>query len=233
MTFAYQSMLPKLPIPTLEQTAATYLKTLEPLAPQEQLVRTRHHIDDFIKPGGLGQVLQQRLLDYAQREPYNWLDKLWLRKAYHEWREPLIVHSNWYILLRDDPLVLPQLAIDEGVRPLGAFSEIQIRRAARFINGMLDARDALENGTFPAEVTKQGPLCMQQYRRIFNKTRVPMEGCDTFSGNVKDDVCVSSSSYMVVIVRERLFYVDVCDVTGQRLDDTQLERYFCYWNDME
>lgn len=36
--------------------------------------------------------------------PDNWLDdRYWLQKAYHEWRVPLLVNSNWWLMFRADP----------------------------------------------------------------------------------------------------------------------------------
>jgi carnitine O-acetyltransferase len=35
--------------------------------------------------------------------PSNWLDDaFWLKNAYHSWRVPLPINSNWWILLADD-----------------------------------------------------------------------------------------------------------------------------------
>jgi carnitine O-acetyltransferase len=34
--------------------------------------------------------------DLDQISPHNWLDdSIWLKKAYHEWRVPLLINSNW------------------------------------------------------------------------------------------------------------------------------------------
>lgn len=36
--------------------------------------------------------------------PNNWLDdRYWLVKAYHEWRVPLLINSNWWLMFRADP----------------------------------------------------------------------------------------------------------------------------------
>lgn len=76
-TLSLQNTLPKLPVPTLEETLAKYLHSIEPLATPEELERNKAHAKDFLKPGGLGQTLQQRLLDVDRAAPNNWLDDTW------------------------------------------------------------------------------------------------------------------------------------------------------------
>ena len=62
-TFAYQNSLPKLPIPSLEETTSKYLRSLRPLLSEKELTVVEEQIKDFIKPSGLGNLLQQRLID--------------------------------------------------------------------------------------------------------------------------------------------------------------------------
>jgi carnitine O-acetyltransferase len=61
----------------LEETITKYLKTIEPLTTPEELERSRDLAKDFLKPGGLGHTLQQRLLDVDRAAPNNWLDDTW------------------------------------------------------------------------------------------------------------------------------------------------------------
>lgn len=67
-----------------------------------------------------------------------------MRVAYHEWRQPLLINSNWWLLLQDDPTV-PQ-RIRDSVPSLGStVTKWQIRRAAWLIIRFLDYRDKLES----------------------------------------------------------------------------------------
>lgn len=66
-----------------------------------------------------------------------------MRVAYHEWRQPLLINSNWWLLLQDDPTV-PQQARD-SVPSLGMATMWQIRRAAWLVKRFLDYRDKLES----------------------------------------------------------------------------------------
>lgn len=73
-TLQHQKSLPRLPIPTLAASFARYTKSLRPLLLQQALeegkgvevveegVRRREDwAEDFMKPGGLGRTLQERL----------------------------------------------------------------------------------------------------------------------------------------------------------------------------
>lgn len=76
-TLSLQHTLQKLPVPTLEETLSKYIRSIEPLATSEELQRSKALAKDFLKPGGLGQTLQQRLLDVDRAAPDNWLDDTW------------------------------------------------------------------------------------------------------------------------------------------------------------
>lgn len=50
----------------------------------------------------LGQCTERADLDHVS--PNNWLnDTLWLGLAYHTWRAPLLVNSNYWLLFAPDP----------------------------------------------------------------------------------------------------------------------------------
>jgi carnitine O-acetyltransferase len=145
-TFSNQSKLPRLPIPSLEETLARYLRSLEPLCSPSDLSRTSSYIADFLKPNGLGRFLQQRLIDLDRTSPHNWLnDSLWMKKAYHEWRESVAVNSNWYLLFADDPSTPREcFEINDGKRQKGAFGEWQVKRAAHLILQILKYKELID-----------------------------------------------------------------------------------------
>jgi carnitine O-acetyltransferase len=44
------------------------------------------------------------ITDLDHTSPNNWLDDtLWLKLAYHTWRAPLLVNSNWWLSFKADP----------------------------------------------------------------------------------------------------------------------------------
>lgn len=80
-TFSLQHKLPRLPVPSLEESCALYLKSLLPLQTPEEHARTKKLVVDFVS-GELGKSLQQRLVDIDRVSPNNWLeDNFWLRKG--------------------------------------------------------------------------------------------------------------------------------------------------------
>ena len=75
--------------------------------------------------------------------PHNWLDdNIWLRKAYHEWRAPLIVNSNWWLALADDASIPTIVRYPAHSTP--EFTSWQIRRAAWLVHRVLDFRARLD-----------------------------------------------------------------------------------------
>ncbi|WVQ84423.1 hypothetical protein IAT38_006575 [Cryptococcus sp. DSM 104549] len=122
-TFSNQDKLPRLPVPDLEKSLEGYLKSLPPLLEQRydkaslpnELEKRKLFVKDFAAPGGLGRALQERLKDLDHISPNNWLnDTLWLALAYHTWRAPLLVNSNWWLIFAPDPLDPPAPTASTG-----------------------------------------------------------------------------------------------------------------------
>lgn len=67
-TFENQSKIPRLPIPSLSETAARYKKSLLPILGQTEFSRAEKAVNEFIKPGGLGETLQKRLHEMDRTE---------------------------------------------------------------------------------------------------------------------------------------------------------------------
>ncbi|MEQ2275171.1 hypothetical protein AMECASPLE_014171 [Ameca splendens] len=89
----FYSTVPLQPVPPLTQTLQGYLWALEPLLPPEELNHTRRMVQEFGRPGGLGQQLQEGL-ERRARHTKNWISDWWVQWAYLESRQPLAVHSN-------------------------------------------------------------------------------------------------------------------------------------------
>ncbi|ORZ04825.1 acyltransferase ChoActase/COT/CPT [Lobosporangium transversale] len=215
-----QHSLKKLPVPSLEETLAKYLRSIESLTTPEELERSKALAKDFIKPGGLGQVLQQRLLDVDRAAPHNWLDDTWwISKAYHEWRVPLIVNSNWYILVNNETNH-PKEFYPTAENP--AYTTFQVKRAAHVTQQLLDYIDTLNSQNVPVDKTRAGPLCMRQYTQLIGFTRIPQHGCD----RLVNTAFPSTSKHIILIIDDQLFKVDVCAKDGGRFLDGDMERQF-------
>ena len=79
----FEDSLPQLPIPTLQETAKRYLKSVHPLLSDQEFENTKKAVAEFIKAGGQGEKLQGRLT--ARREDpsvKNWIYEWWNSAAY-------------------------------------------------------------------------------------------------------------------------------------------------------
>ena len=63
-TLAYQTKLPKLPIPPLEDTCRRYLRALEALQDQDEHEATKKAVQDFLENDG--PVIQEKLKTWAE-----------------------------------------------------------------------------------------------------------------------------------------------------------------------
>ncbi|KAG2182043.1 hypothetical protein INT43_006969 [Umbelopsis isabellina] len=233
-TFALQSQLPRLPVPPLEETCARYLHSLRPLLTENEFNTSEKNVKNFLA-SPLSRQLQQRLIDLDRSSESNWLDdQFWLQKAYHEWREPLLVNSNWYMLGVDDPHHPKDLLANGAKRSSGDYTYFQARRAAHMIYEGIDFKQILPctsdadlsalpySQTLPVEMLKGGkPLCMHQYTRVLGVTRIPLPHCDTFS-QVNEN-----ANHVIIIVRDQIYPLDVFHVVAgerKRVSLEELER---------
>jgi carnitine O-acetyltransferase len=253
-TFSRQSSLPKLPIPPLEETFARYLRSLEPIFLQaeelgqlpkgvtaaQELEKRKKWAHDALQQGTLVNKLQQRLHDVDRTSPNNWLDdRFWLQKAYHEWRVPLLINSNWWLMFRADAdtpaavlenpatkaersgLGLPSESLDEA---LGANTwqdaEWGIRRATWLVYRLLLFKKRLDDEDIMPDASRAGAFCMHQYTRVFGVTRIPAIPHD-FNTEAKHPI---SARHITVMARNNIYAVDVIDSQGQIISLPQLEQ---------
>jgi len=77
-TFSFEDSLPKLPVPSLEETLAKYLKSVQPFVTEEELTKTKIICENF-KNSPRVQELQTLLVKRAE-EKQSWLAE-WYEKA--------------------------------------------------------------------------------------------------------------------------------------------------------
>lgn len=73
-TFQYQSSLPKLPVPKLQETLQKYLTSAHVLVDDEQFLKTEAIVKEFGQPDGIGEQLYQYILDKASCSD-NWVNE--------------------------------------------------------------------------------------------------------------------------------------------------------------
>ncbi|KAI0749339.1 acyltransferase ChoActase/COT/CPT [Daedaleopsis nitida] len=224
--------LPRLPVPDLHQTLRTYLKSLEPLLLEDEArgglafgsaYEARHKIiEDF--EHGLGQKCQQRLLELDKSSPHNWLDdNIWLKKAYHEWREPLIVNSNWWLALEDDTMI--PSAVRNPSHEGSGYTGWQIRRAAWLVYRILDFMAQMKRNEVYPDTTRTGLWFRHAALQFCNTCRVPQHGCDRFAP--APSATDPDAHKILVIAADWLYAVDVLDGHGEPLSPASIERKLC------
>ncbi|KAK0636908.1 acyltransferase ChoActase/COT/CPT [Bombardia bombarda] len=200
----FQESLPRLPVPTLEETAARYLKSLRPLLSDEKLAHSTKAVESFIAPGGPGQKLQEKLL--ARREDpkhKNWLYDWWNEAAYLAYRDPVVPYVSYFYSYRDDRRRTKQTA-----------------RAAAITTAALEFKKQVDQGTLEPEYMKGLPICMDSYQYMFHACRVPAVPADH---PVKYDP--AENKHIIVIAHGR-FYKVAYEAEGKQLNTTELEILF-------
>ncbi|GMK56581.1 hypothetical protein CspeluHIS016_0304210 [Cutaneotrichosporon spelunceum] len=262
-TFANQDKLPRLPIPKLEDAVEVYFKSIQPLLEQKysaaelpkEIEKRRLIVNDFAAKGSIGHALHERLTDLDEISPNNWLDDtLWLALAYHTWRAPMLVNSNWFLTFQPDPKDAPPPTVDGATNntplplnalplsavPAGsqgggeewikshpdksvyyqpvAYEEVtkqewntpwQLRRASWLISRFAQYRAMVDRQQIGPDVTKAGPLDMNQYKLLFNISRIPLPGTDAFS---RQD---NKARHVTVLINDFIYSVDVFGQPGE------------------
>ncbi|KAF5922121.1 hypothetical protein HPG69_017899 [Diceros bicornis minor] len=209
---AHQDSLPRLPVPPLRQSLDHYLKALQPIVSEEEWAQTRQLVEEFQTSGGVGERLQKGL-ERRARKTENWLSEWWLKTAYLQYRQPLVIHSSPGVVL-----------------PKQDFVDLQgqLRFAAKLIEGVLDFKAMIDNETLPVEYLGGKPLCMNQYYQILSSCRLPgpkQDSVTNFSKTKKPPM------HITVVHNYQFFELDVYHSDGTPLTSdqifTQLEKI---WN---
>ena len=74
----YQSSLPRLPVPPLQQSLQKYLKAVRPFLNDEEFKKTSRAVEEFGMKNGIGEKLQKALEDRAKTHD-NWVSNTVVR----------------------------------------------------------------------------------------------------------------------------------------------------------
>ncbi|KAG8889405.1 hypothetical protein FRB98_004498 [Tulasnella sp. 332] len=228
-TFHHQRSLPRLPVPSLRATLDRYLKSLEPILEQNEekgkgkagseLQKRAQWAKEF--EDGLGKVLQERLIDLDHASPDNWLnDTLWLKKAYHEWRAPLLINSNWWLLFYDDPTI-PEPLRRQGLAD-GELSDWQIRRAAWLTSRLIIFKEKIDRQEIHPDSSRTGLWFRRWVQSLFNIARIPLPGCDALSQPPSTSTLDTRS--VTVMCKDWLYSVEVQDRDQHIVNVKELEK---------
>lgn len=200
----YQESLPRLPVPTLEETAVKYLRSVVPLATPDEFARTESAVKEFIRPGGIGQELQKKLeAKAADPKTKNWLYEWWNDGAYLTYRDPVVPYVSYFYSHKDDKL-----------------RKNPATRAAAITTAALSFKAQVDSKTLEPEYMKKLPLCMDSYKYMFNVSRLPIEGRD-------DAIIYESASHKhIIVIRKNRFFKVLHEVDGKQLSTAEFEVQF-------
>ncbi|XP_063615529.1 peroxisomal carnitine O-octanoyltransferase-like, partial [Penaeus indicus] len=163
-TFSFDD-LPPLPVPPLHDTLDRYLMWVRPHVSREEYEKTQNIVKKFAD--GVGKELQEKLVAVAATKK-NWLEDWWLHYAYLTVREPILPTMN-----------------TTGPMPLNltlwqpSFEEV-FRYASLYVWAILDFFILLREERLMPQRAKDGTrFSMEQFRRLFNCSRIPGQGADS------------------------------------------------------
>ncbi|XP_029383755.1 choline O-acetyltransferase b [Echeneis naucrates] len=200
-------VLPKVPVPPLKQTLDTYLKCVQHLVKEEQFKKTKAIVEKFGAPGGVGEILQKKLLERRDKTT-NWVYDYWLEDMYLNNRLALPVNSS-------PVMVFPKQTFRD--------QRDALRFAAQIIRGVLEYKRLIEEQALPVDFARGQlagtPLCMEQYSRLFTSYRYPGTKSDTLK--VQMTAASSVPEHIIVACKNQFFVLDVV-ANSKQLNETDI-----------
>ena len=167
MMLSAQNSLPSLPIPTIDDTCERWLASVKPLVDADEYQECLNLTNEF--KNGIGPKLQ-KYLHLKRLLSTNWCSDWWEEYVYLTSRSPIMVHSNFYIIAQ---------AEIEDIESTHCPTKLQAARAANCVAAMFEWRYKLDREAVePQSAAVVRPICMNQFERLFNTTRIPSEKRD-------------------------------------------------------
>ena len=205
-TFGNEQQLPRVPLPTLEESCERFLEWCAPLLTAEELDATKSAVESYLRPDSPARVLHEALEQYqAQEGVHSWLDAFWPYR-YLGRRDRIALNANFFFLFKD---------VEAG----------QVERAAGLILAALDYKLRLDREEIPPVVQRGQPLSMEQNKYLFSATRIPGEVQDTVRAPYSEaSPGPSDATHILVFFRGHLFRMDVIGPDGvpHALEDFEL-----------
>lgn len=153
----FEDSLPKLPVPTLQETAQRYLKSIHPLLTKAEYETSEKAVEEFLKAGGAGETLQKRLVAKSEDPKVkNWIIDWWNNDAYLAYRDPVVPYVSYFYSHRDD-----RKRRDPA------------KRAAAMTTAVLEFKKQVDEGSLEPEYMRKQPMAMNSYQYMFNCSRIP------------------------------------------------------------
>lgn len=208
--YRYQRDLPRLPVPSLQDTIDRFLPTALPLAesPEEE-ESLRQACRDYPLQA---HHLQERLLERAAASTStSWLQQWWNTLGYLQYRDPVVINVSYFFNLPDDPTLSHTSSQEQ---------DPQIQRGALVLKAAWEYRQMVASGTLPQETIGKAktPLCSVGFKYLFHSCRIPNMGQDSYK--LYDP---NIYTHAVVACRGKFFVLPLVDDRGQEYSLQALE----------
>ncbi|XP_055853028.1 carnitine O-acetyltransferase-like [Episyrphus balteatus] len=168
------------PALSLEETVAKFLKTAEPFLTPQELELNRKQADVFLKCDA---PKLQKLLEQAAAKDENWLADRWLRTAYLQYRDPLIIFSS-------PGMTFPRVTFNTDEELLVYTSKV--------IYCLIKYKEIIDLGKVPVHKIGPNELDNSQFGRVLGTCRIPQPN--------EDKVEYNPNSTHVAVVYKNHFY---------------------------
>jgi len=209
-TFGNQQILPRLPVPDLHATCHRFIEWLQPLLTEAELMNTKIIVDAFRRPGGCGELLQKKLVEWSQRPDVpNWLEHFWNQK-YLQSRLPLPINVNFATVCDENP----------AVKRLS-----QAERSADLVYLSLAFKSLLDREELEVDQDANGPLCMMQFKKLFSTTRIPHRNTDLLRSPISDRNPTSPSEKHIIVLHDgHIFMLEVFKDSGELKNPAEMKK---------
>lgn len=196
-TFENEALLPRVPLPSLEDSCDRFLEWCRPLLTAEEAAETEQVVASALGPDSPLRTLQAALEQHeADNGTHTWLDDFWSTR-YLGRRDRTALNANFFFLFQDAALG-------------------QVERAARLLTAAVRYKLQVDAERLPPGVSRGQPLSMEQVRYLFSATRIPGERQDTVrTAYSPERPGPSAERHVVVLHRGHAFALDVVDVHGE------------------
>jgi carnitine O-acetyltransferase len=194
-TFGSEDSLPRVPLPTPEDSCARFLDWCAPLLTADEFAATETAVAEFLAPDSPAHTLHAALEEFDRGGAHSWLDVFWPYR-YLGRRDRIALNANFFFLFRGS-------------------GRSQVERAAGLITGALHVKRLVDREELPVATLRGAPLSMEQNKYLFSATRIPGAEIDSVRTPYSDEhPGPSPERHVLVFRRGRIFRLDVLGPTG-------------------
>ncbi|MFB7723841.1 choline/carnitine O-acyltransferase [Nocardia sp. NPDC056100] len=202
-TFAHDDQLPRVPLPTLEESCTRFLHWSAPLLSSDEYAATAAAVEDLLRPDSPARTLHADLQRFdAEPGVGSWLDEFWPSR-YLGRRDRIALNANFFFLFRDDTVLA------------SSTSAGQAERASALVTAAVNYKLRLDAEEIPPVTQRGQKLNMAQNKFLFSETRIPGAPQDTVRVPYTDEwPGPSQAGHIVVLYRGNMFRMDVLGADG-------------------